>query len=186
MRAARQKCDILSSQHVGLGCAQSSLPNAPAGCCGVEVELGREMAKGVIRRVFCRCRVSNGLQESQWESTHSHSLLRVINTPGWITGRSLRAISSRTKYFRYRSGSWEVLRDTTKGKARSRAQRTKFFDQLGSGSATDTCRQRVVWRQYAQFTWGEPEVAGIDFWLYSVKFSANSRRVGGLGRSWLA
>ena len=127
MRAARQKCDILSSQHVGLGCAQSSLPNAPAGCCGVEVELGREMAKGVIRRVFCRCRVSNGLQESQWESTHSHSLLRVINTPRWITRRSLRAISSRTKYFRYRSGSWEVLRDTTKGKARSRAQRTKFL-----------------------------------------------------------
>jgi len=47
MRAARQKCDILSSQHVGLGCAQSSLPNAPAGCCGVEVELGRVVANGV-------------------------------------------------------------------------------------------------------------------------------------------
>lgn len=47
MRAARQKCDILSSQHVGLGCAQSPLPNAPAGCCGVEVELGRVVVKGV-------------------------------------------------------------------------------------------------------------------------------------------
>ena len=47
MRAARQKCDILSSQHVGLGWAQSPLPNAPAGCCRVEVELGRVVAKGV-------------------------------------------------------------------------------------------------------------------------------------------
>jgi len=140
----------------------------------------------MIRRVFCKRRVSNGLQESQWVSTHGHSLLRAINASRWVTGRSLRAISSRTKYFRVQVrelGSIErhnKRQSKVKGNAlilRPIGQRISYrYMQVGSGMAS----VRAV------LLGGEPEVARIDFWLYSVKFFGNSRRVGGLGRPWLA